>query len=296
MRLLITGANGLLGQKLVQLVADKGISVLASSQGPSRIQTPNVQYLPLDITQKEKVLQMVKEYGPSVIINTAAMTNVDQCETEREQCWELNVTAVAHLIEAAAQVNAHLIHLSTDFIFDGTSGPYDEEAQPNPVNYYGQSKWAAEKLILESQIKWSIVRTVLVYGATPGSSRSNIMLWVKRNLESGNPIRVVADQFRTPTLVEDLAVGCYLIAEKSAEGIFNISGKDLLTPYDIAIITARYFSLDESLITKTDSKEFKQPAQRPLRTGFNIKKAKQILGYQPHSFEEGLAITASNWD
>jgi dTDP-4-dehydrorhamnose reductase len=296
MRLLITGANGLLGQKLVQLVADKGISVLASSQGPSRIQTPNVQYLPLDITQKEKVLQMVKEYGPSVIINTAAMTNVDQCETQRKQCWELNVMAVAYLIEAASQVNAHLIHLSTDFIFDGTNGPYDEEAQPNPVNFYGQSKWAAEKLILESQIKWSIVRTVLVYGATPGSSRSNIMLWVKRNLESGNPIQVVADQFRTPTLVEDLAVGCYLIAEKSAEGIFNISGKDLLTPYDIAMITARYFSLDESLITKTDSKEFKQPAQRPLRTGFNIKKAKQILGYQPHSFEEGLVITASNWD
>lgn len=294
--MLITGANGLLGQKLVQLVADKGISMLASSQGPSRIQTPNVQYLPLDITQKEKVLQTVKEYGPSVIINTAAMTNVDQCEAERKQCWELNVMAVAHLIEAAAQVNAHLIHLSTDFIFDGTSGPYDEEAQPNPVNFYGQSKWAAEKLILESKIKWSIVRTVLVYGATPGSSRSNIMLWVKRNLESGNPIRVVADQFRTPTLVEDLAVGCYLIAEKSAEGIFNISGKDLLTPYDIAIITARYFSLDESLITKTDSKEFKQPAQRPLRTGFNIEKAKHILEYQPHSFEEGLAITASNWD
>ena len=296
MRILITGANGLLGQKLVQLVAEKGISMLASSQGPSRIQTPNVQYLPLDITQKEKVLQTVKEYGPSVIINTAAMTNVDQCETERKQCWELNVMAVAHLIEAAAQVNAHLIHLSTDFIFDGASGPYDEEAQPNPVNFYGQSKWAAEKLILESKIKWSIVRTVLVYGATPGSSRSNIMLWVKRNLESGNPIRVVADQFRTPTLVEDLAAGCYLIAEKSAEGIFNISGKDLLTPYDIAMVTARYFSLDESLITKTDSQEFKQPAQRPLRTGFIIEKAKRILGYQPHSFEEGLAITASNWE
>ena len=296
MRLLITGANGLLGQKLVQLAADKGVSLLASSQGPSRIQTPNVQYLPLDITQKDKVLQTVKEYGPSVIINTAAMTNVDQCETEHKQCWELNVTAVAHLIEAAAQVNAHLIHLSTDFIFDGTSGPYDEEAQPNPVNFYGQSKWAAEKLILESEIKWSIVRTVLVYGATPGSSRSNIMLWVKRNLESGNPIRVVADQFRTPTLVEDLAMGCYLIAEKSAEGIFNISGKDLLTPYDIAMITAGYFSLDESLITKTDSQEFKQSAQRPLRTGFHIEKAKQILGYQPHSFEEGLVITASNWD
>lgn len=295
MKLLITGANGLLGQKLVQLVADKGIPLLASSLGPSRIQTPGVDYVPLDITDRASILQTVADYGPTAIVHAAAMTQVDQCETDRKKCWELNVMAVAHMIEAAAKTAAHLIHLSTDFIFDGTSGPYEEDAQPNPVNYYGQSKWAAEKLLLESNIKWSIARTILVYGSTPGSARSNIMLWVKRNLESGNPIRVVADQFRTPTLVDDLAMGCYLIAEKTAEGIFHISGKDLLTPYDIAIITARYFSLDESLITKTDSDEFKQTAPRPLRTGFIIEKAKRLLGYQPHSFEDGLAITASNW-
>ncbi len=296
MRILITGANGLLGQKLVKLLADNHLDLLATSQGASRIRTPGVDFLSLNITDGAAVTRAVTEYEPSVIVNCAAMTQVDQCETDRKKCWEINVVSVAHLIEAASSVGAHLLHISSDFIFDGTSGPYREEDQPNPVNFYGQSKWAAEKLLYDSKIDWSIARTILVYGATPGYSRSNIMLWVKQSLESGSPIRVVADQFRTPTLVEDLAQGCLLMIRKKATGIYHISGEDLLTPYDIAIITARYFSLDESLITKTDSKEFTQPAKRPLKTGFIIEKAKTELGYAPHSFESGLAITASNWD
>ena len=296
MKLLITGANGLLGQKLVQLLSDEKASFLATSQGPSRIQTADIDYLTLDVANRDQVIKVVREYSPTVIINTAAMTQVDQCETDREKCWQLNVMAVVHLIEACSQIDAHLIHLSTDFIFDGLNGPYKEDDEPNPVNFYGQSKWAAEKLLYESNIKWSIARTILVYGATPGVSRSNIMLWVKRNLESGKSIQVVDDQVRTPTLVEDLAVGCFQIARQSAYGIYHISGADLLTPYNIARITARYFSLDASLINKTNSEVFKQPAKRPLKTGFIIEKACQDLGYQPHSFEAGLAITASYWD
>ena len=122
------------------------------------------------------------------------------------------------------------------------------------------------------------------------------MLWVKRNLENGKKIQVVDDQYRTPTLVDDLALGCYRIASLSKEGIYHISGKDLLTPYDIAIITARFFSLDESLISRTNSNFFKQPAKRPMKTGFIIDKARKELGYEPHSFESGLAITAAQWE
>ena len=296
MRVLITGANGLLGQKLVQLLKDEGIEMLATSQGVSRIQTPEVSYLTMDIANQEEVMRIVNDYAPTVIINAAAMTQVDQCETDRKKCWQLNVMAVAYLIEACEKTNVHLIHLSTDFIFDGKSGPYKEEDQPNPVNFYGQSKLAAEKLLFQSKIRWSIARTILVYGATKGVSRSNIMLWVKRNLESGKTIQVVDDQLRTPTLVEDLALGCYKIATLKAEGIYHIAGADLLTPYDIALITADYFSLDDSLITRTDSKHFKQAAKRPLKTGFVIDKARNELNYQPHSFKSGLALTASHWD
>ena len=296
MKVLITGANGLLGQKLVQLLSDEQVAFLATSQGSSRIQTAGISYLSLDVVNREEVIQVISEYSPAVIMHTAAMTQVDQCETDREKCWQLNVMAVANLIEASSLIDAHLVHLSTDFIFNGLSGPYKEEDEANPINFYGQSKWAAEKLLYQSNIKWSIARTILVYGATPGISRSNIMLWVKRNLESGKSIQVVDDQIRTPTLVEDLALGCLQIARQSANGIYHISGADLLTPYNIARITARYFSLDASLISKTNSEVFKQPAKRPLKTGFIIEKARKELGYEPHSFEAGLAITASYWD
>ncbi len=144
-----------------------------------------------------------------------------------------------------------------------------------------------------STIGWAILRTVLVYGVTPDMSRSNIVLWVKKNLEDGKSINVVNDQWRTPTLAEDLAMGCFLAASKKATGIYNISGEEMMTPYDIAIQTADFFKLNKSLIKPTDSSTFKQPAVRPLKTGFIITKAKHELGYQPHSFKEGLALMAS---
>ena len=217
---------------------------------------------------------------------------MDQCETDRKKCWNLNVTAVAHLVEACDENGTHLVHLSTDFIFDGKNGPYREDDEPNPINFYGESKLAAERLLVGSSIQWSIVRTILVYGTTQGPSRSNIILWVKSNLESGKSIQVVDDQFRTPTLDEDLAIGCYQVAKKSASGIYHISGKDMLTPYDMAILTAEHFSLDKSLIHRTTSDVFKQPAARPMRTGFIIEKAQSDLGYQPRSFEAGLTLIA----
>jgi dTDP-4-dehydrorhamnose reductase len=183
--------------------------------------------------------------------------------------------------------------VSTDFIFDGTKELLDENAVPNPVNYYGESKLAGENVIRESDISWAILRTVLVYGVTQDMSRSNIVLWVKKSLEEGKTIQVVSDQWRTPTLAEDLAMGCYLAARKKAKGIFNISGKEYLSAYDIAIRTADFFKLDKSLIKETDSTKFTQPARRPPKTGFIVEKARRELGYEPHSFEEGLSVIAS---
>ena len=143
-----------------------------------------------------------------------------------------------------------------------------------------------------ASIRWAIARTVLVFGIVPDMSRTNIILWVKKSLEEGKQINVVTDQFRTPTLAEDLAMGCWLIAQKEAEGIFNISGEELLTPYEMAIQTAEYFHLPKELIKPADSSTFTQPAKRPPRTGFILDKAKRVLGYQPRSFNEGIALLA----
>ncbi|GMQ25165.1 dTDP-4-dehydrorhamnose reductase [Algoriphagus sp. oki45] len=294
-KILITGANGLLGQKLVdQLINQGNFEVIATGRGPSRLSGKGFHYQMLDIEDQANVEEVIENIQPDVLIHAAAMTHVDECELNQEACYRANVTATRFLVSAAEKVNAHFIFVSTDFIFSGEDGmnPYDENASPEPVNFYGQTKLEGEEIVKNSSLKWAIARTVLVYGIAPGLSRSNIILWVKSSLEQEKEIQVVDDQVRTPTLAEDLAAGCILIAEKRATGIFNISGEELLTPYDMAIQTADFFGLDKSLIKKTDSTRFTQPAKRPMKTGFIIDKARKQLGFEPKTFQAGIGILA----
>ncbi|MCE4216005.1 SDR family oxidoreductase [Aquirufa antheringensis] len=293
-RLLITGSNGLLGQKLVELLRKQAnVDLIATARGVNRLPvTDGYTYASLDITDQEEVNAVFDQFKPEIVIHTAAMTNVDTCETDQEGCDLLNVDAVAFIIQACEKHNSYLCHLSTDFIFDGADGPYTEEGIANPISYYGESKLKAEQLLFDSTIRWSIARTVLVYGIVPDMSRSNIVLWVKKSLEEGKTIQVVTDQFRTPTLAEDLAIGCWLLAKDEVEGIFNISGSDFLTPYEMAVMTADYYGLDKSLLQKADSSTFQQTAKRPARTGFVLDKAKKVLGYAPRTFQEGITLMA----
>jgi dTDP-4-dehydrorhamnose reductase len=293
MRILVTGSNGLLGQKLTHLLQkDDDVYLIATARGKSAVKIGRGEFHSLDVSNRENVESVLRFTKPDVIINTAAMTQVDDCEMQREACWKANVTSVENLVRCCEALHIHLVQISTDFIFDGTHGLLDECEVPRPVNYYGESKLAAENAIRKSSAFWAILRTVLVFGITNNMSRSNIVLWVKESLEQNKTIRVVNDQWRTPTLAEDLAQGCYLASRKRAKGIYNISGKDFLSPYNIAVKTAEFFKLDPSLIKPTDSTQFIQPAKRPLTTGFIIDKARKELGYEPHSFEEGLEILA----
>lgn len=292
MKILITGSNGLLGQKLVKLLANKeGINLLATSTGENRIKSiTGFVYTSLDITNKLQVEQVFNQFKPNVVINTAAMTNVDACEDKKQECWDLNVNAVKNLIEASEKHQTHLIHLSTDFIFDGKDGPYKEEDEPNPLSYYGESKYEAEKLVQQAKTKWSIVRTIIVYGVVEDMSRSNIVLWAKQALEKGNPLTIVNDQFRMPTLAEDLAYACWLIAEKSATGIYHICGKDFMSVLELVNRVADFYGYDKSIISPIKSSSLNQAAKRPPKTGFVLDKAYKELGYSPCSFEEGLGI------
>jgi dTDP-4-dehydrorhamnose reductase len=299
MKILITGSNGLLGQKLVYKLRDKkNVQCIATARGSNRlVQQQGYLFESLDITDKKNVEEVFSKYMPDVVINTAAQTNVDACETDREGSWLMNATAVAYQVKTLEELkqknkgyNPHFIHLSTDFIFDGSHGPLDEKETPHPLSYYAEGKLEAEKIVQASQLDWAIARTVLVYGIVDNMSRSNIVLWVKSNLEQGKTIHVVDDQFRTPTLAEDLADGCILIAEKRATGIYNISGKDFYSILELAHVVADYYGLDKSLIRPSKSADIKQPAKRPPITGFIIDKARTELGYDPHSFVEGIKI------
>jgi dTDP-4-dehydrorhamnose reductase len=289
-KILITGSNGLLGQKLIQLLAGKNnVELLATSKGENRFKNKvGYQYQSLDITNRDEVLDVVNSFKPDSIINTAAMTNVDACESDKELCWDLNVNSVKYFIEASKRNNSHLIHLSTDFVFDGEAGPYKEVDKPNPLSYYGESKYEAEKLLEASTIKWSIARTIIVYGIGYEMSRSNIVLWAKEALEKGNPLTIVDDQYRSPTLAEDLAMGCYLIAKKEALGIYHLSGKDVMSIINLVYRVADFYGLDKSIITPIKSTSLNQAAKRPPKTGFILDKAISNLGYNPRSFKEGL--------
>ncbi|MFD2722003.1 SDR family oxidoreductase [Hymenobacter monticola] len=295
MKILITGSNGLLGQKLVALLQPKpDVTLVATSRGANKLAAlhPDLRFVPLDVADAAQVRRVLAHERPTHVIHTAAMTNVDECELNRTACWEQNVTAVAHLVEVCAALDIHLTHLSTDFIFSGDAGPLDEEAVPAPVNFYGESKVAAEQLVRASAGRWAIARTVLVYGVAHEYGRTNIVLWVRDSLRAGKPIKVVADQWRTPTLAEDLAEGCWLLARHSAQGIYHLSGDDLLTPHAMALQVADFFGLDKALIERVDASTFSQPARRPARTGFRIDKARRDLGYAPHSFAEGINIVS----
>ncbi|MFN8397260.1 MAG: NAD(P)-dependent oxidoreductase [Bacteroidia bacterium] len=296
--ILLTGANGLLGQKLVQKLSRRdAVLLIATGTGPNRNAVDEgYTYVSMDVTKADQVRAVFEQYNPSEVIHCAAMTNVDQCEREPDACWDLNTKAVQILVDLCIEFKARIIHISTDFIFDGEAGPYTEKASPNPLSVYGRSKLEAENIVVNSGVPYAIARTMLVFGVVPDMSRSNIVLWVKKSLENGQNIKVVNDQWRCPTLAEDLAEGVVLMTMKDKNGIYNISGPDMLSIHEMALAVAEHWELDGSLITPVDSSTLNQPAKRPPKTGFIILKAQTELGYRPRSFREALSVVEKQLD
>ncbi|MEO8147894.1 MAG: SDR family oxidoreductase [Bacteroidia bacterium] len=290
--ILVTGTNGLLGQKILyQLKALPNVRLIATSKGANRTNDKSgYMYLDLDITNDKQLTEVFETYKPDTLINTAAFTNVDACELNKEACWKLNVDAVASMIELSKKYNTHFIHLSTDFVFDGTAGPYSEEDKPNPLSHYGTSKYESEKLLMQSDLQWAIIRTIIIYGVVDDNQRSNIVLWTKNSLEQQKDINVINDQYRSPTLAEDIADACVQCALRKATGIYHVSGKEQMSIWESVIIVADYFHLDKKYLHPITTASLKQPAARPLVTGFKIDKAIRELNYNPHTFLEGLKV------
>jgi len=292
MKILVTGSNGLLGQKLVYALRNrKDIDLIATARGENRInEKSGYTYETLDLTDESHVREVINNYKPDCIIHTAAMTNVDACELDPSTCQLNNVIVLSYLIEASKPYGCHIVHLSTDFVFDGENGPYKETDKPNPQSIYAQSKLDSEKLVEESGLPWTVLRTIIIYGVTDDTQRSNVVLWTKNSLEQGKTITVITDQYRGPTLAEDLAEACIQAALRKAQGIYHISGKEVMPIIDISYEVADYFKLNKSFIQPITTAELSQPAKRPLKTGFIIDKAIRDLGYKPHTLKEGIQI------
>lgn len=290
MNVLITGANGFLGYYLTGQLLKKKIPVVATGKGDCRLPfsgASNFTYVQMDFTDPFSVHDVFEKYKPGIVVHGGAISKPDECEQDQWQAYLVNVEGTVTTLLNAAEQKSFFIYMSTDFIFDGEKGMYKEDDRASPINYYGKTKLEAEEAVKEYEYNWAIVRTVMVYGK-PILSRSNILSIVKEKLEKGEPYKVVDDQVRTPTYVEDLAAGIVQIIEKKATGVYHLSGKDVMTPYQMACKAADYLGLDKSLIQRVTAADFSQPAKRPALTGLNIDKARKELGFEPLPFEEGI--------
>lgn len=290
-RILVVGSNGLLGQKVAeQLVRGFNYHVTLTSieTAPVR-ELAAAPYLQADITNRKSVKDLVGTVNPDVIINCAAMTNVDACETEREIAWKINVGGVEHLIDAARKKPATIVHVSSDYVFDGKNGPYSEDDRPEPLSYYGKSKLASENVLRTSGLPYFIARTMVLYGHAEGV-KANFALWLVNSLKDGQTVRIVDDQIGNPTLVDDLAFGLIRAVEMQRTGLYNVAGRDIVSRFDFAVALAKAFGLDASHIQPIKTSQLNQPAARPLRSGLITLKAEVDLGLKLSGVDQGLAI------
>jgi dTDP-4-dehydrorhamnose reductase len=289
-RILIVGPHGVLGQRLVE--------ILSRETNWEVIRATRTQLLKSDLQQeidtskpRDWMKYLTEEvWRPDVIINSAAYTNVDSAETDRETAWRTNVSLVESLARAAKSVDAKLIQISTDYIFDGEEGPYTEESTPNPINYYGRTKLAAENVCHRANIEYLIARTMWLYGPNNGT-KPTFLDWVTRELRQKREISVVTDEYGTATLTDDIAFALIRSIERNITGTINLSGPIVQSRMDVAQDIASMYHLDASLINPTTTANFNRAARRPLRSGLINLKAQTVLGVQPSSTREGIAYT-----
>ena len=289
-RIIITGSNGLLGQKTVEILSRTSYPLLlVSLEEQSVFDNEILPYHQVDLTRRQDVRKVVDEFEPDVIVHTAAITDVDLCEKDRGLAWQVNVGSVENLAYVAKLSGTRIIHLSTDYVFDGNTGPYSEVDRPNPISYYGRTKLASENLLLTSGVNSTIIRTMVLYGIGH-NVKPNFALWMYNNLKDGKAIQVVDDQIGNPTLVDDLAYAILRIIELERTGIYHIAGNDIVSRYDFALSLADIFKFNKRLITPVKSSKFKQPAPRPLKSGLIILKAQTELDVKMSGVEQGLKI------
>lgn len=291
MRLLITGSNGFLAQKFCELLSEnqQKYNVLGVSKSPNRNRylLPS-EFLQLDLSDFNSLEEVLGRFKPTHILHTAAMTSVEECEKNQDEALRINVMLTEFLAKYCKKYDLHLTFLSTDFVFNGKAGPYQESDAVDPVNYYGTTKVLAEQRVVDSGCSAAIIRTILVYGVIPDKKRSNLVLWAKNQLTTGNVIRVVHDQWRMPTWVDDLARACHAAIARDVEGIYHVSGEDMMSVEEAVRTIADTLQLNQNLISPISAEAIGQAHNRPRKTGFYLDKAKEDLDFTPTNFAESL--------
>lgn len=291
MKILIIGANGFTGRRILNDLSHQNntYTVTGCSLREDILPGNGYHFIRADIRNEKEVDELFRIAQPDVIINTSALSVPDYCETHHEEAWATNVTAIEHLANYSEKYNSKLIHLSTDFVFSGrTDRLYTENDTPDPVNYYGVTKLEGEKRVASLCSKYAIVRVVVVYGKALPGQHGNVLQLVANKLRAGEPIRVVTDQWRTPTFVGDISNGVEKLMYHTDNGIFHLCGAEYLNIAQIAYRVAEFLKLDSTLIQPVSTEEMAEKTPRPQFSGLSIEKARRELGYSPRTLDEGM--------
>ena len=289
MKVMVFGANGLVGQKLIKEM-NSSYEIIAVSKGAKTFNgEQKIKYYRADITDSARINELLREIQPGVVVNAAAYTDVDGCEANKEKCWKVNVEGVENITRVARLINSKLIHISTDYVFDGKNGPYSEEYQPSPTTYYGKAKLASENVVIGSKVRYAIIRTNVIYGkAYP--AKASFVRWVTDELSAGRKINVVNDQFNNPTFANDLAACILRIIQLDAEGLYNYAGADYVNRFEFAQMIAEKFGHSPNLIFPINTKDLGQIAKRPKNGGLRTEKARDRLGLKIFGIDHGLEM------
>ncbi|MFL5321794.1 MAG: dTDP-4-dehydrorhamnose reductase [Myxococcaceae bacterium] len=293
MRFVVTGANGLVGSRLCTLLASRGHEVVGLSRGPRRAEG-NFAYASVDLTNGEQIARALKEARPEVVINPAASTDVDGCEKDPASAFAVNVDAVHHLARTSKELGAHLVHVSTDYVYDGDHGPYTEGDLPNPRGNYAITKFAGELAARIHLPNCTIARTAVVYG-WPQAAKPNFGSWVVTTLSSGQTIKLFEDQFVSPSLADNVAEMLAELGERKLPGLFHTAGSDVVDRVTFGRAVCELFGFDPKLITPTKLKDLKLASPRPLHSGLNVSKARETLAAKPLPLSEALKRFHSAW-
>lgn len=273
---MITGGNGLLGTKTIELMLAQGRHPLSVSLEPEVLNRflGEFPYYPLDITDAAAVRELVGKLKPDAVIHTAAFTAVDACESQRELSRRVNVDGTANVAAACREAGIRLAHVSTEYVFDGKAGPYREEDEPHPISHYGLTKLESEKAVRENCSDWVIGRTTVLFGRAP-NVRPSFVAWLVDKLEKREPVRIVDDQIGSPTLADNLAQMLLALLDSDRTGIYNTVGDSIIDRHAFSVVAADIFGLDPTLIQRIKTSELNQPAPRPLKAGLVMEKFKR---------------------
>ncbi len=299
----LTGVHGFLGQHTLRTFLDESRCDLILTARQDKLLYDDLAreqriaaYEPLDLADRDRVRDLIVRYKPDVIVNCAGVVNVDLAETQRETAWKSNVRAIEYLIEGARRVDARIVHLSTDYIFDGTKSPYAEGATPNPLNYYGRTKLASENALKSSGLAHLVIRTSMLYGAEVVriNGKKNFVLETLSKLRKNEVMNAYTDLAATPTLIDDVALALIRAVELQKTGVYHIAGPELLSRYELALQTADTFHLESSFIRGTHFDPSKETgiAERPRSIALVTLKAQTELGIKCSGISEGLQVMA----